>query len=125
MIPTVTLRSKNRRSVKRPSTHLQLSVLSLSLMSSFFLSSASGAEINPTLLYKISGEEDGARFGIGMASLDDVDGDGYRDLAIGENTYPYEPHDPDTVLAPVADRICKIRVVSGLNGRTLSPVCHG
>ena len=39
--------------------------------------------INPP----INGQESGGRFGSALASLGDVDGDGYKDLAVGS---PYE-----------------------------------
>ena len=35
----------------------------------------------------INGQESGGRFGSALASLGDVDGDGYKDLAVGS---PYE-----------------------------------
>ena len=108
MIPTLTLRSINHRSVKRPSTHLQLlSVLSLSLMSSFFLSSARGVEIKAQILYSLPSEHPESQLGKGMTTLGDLGGDGYEDLAALEGPWSNPAN------------LERLRTISGRDGSVL------
>jgi hypothetical protein len=78
---------------------LLISVLSSSL--------APAQEFEPRILYTLSGEQPGSAFGWRIESLDDVDGDGFRDLIIAE----YPP--------PSSSNVTVIRVVSGRDGSVL------
>jgi hypothetical protein len=74
--------------VRRSSKHLVALLLAITALSGSH--AAGAAPIMSRLLIDPAGEHDGDIFGSSVASVGDVNGDGYDDIVIGANFYPSE-----------------------------------